>query len=201
MEFGMLTDTVIEIPDSLPYPELLDIKSVQPLFGRLCYIIKYYEPGVALTIARGNDNVCITPADWLGKALPPDNQILTSIMMDHGRRVLYTLKLIGVNKAQIFFSNDMRLVDIRLSINKFCGPGYINDFFGKQGIPVQECIGEPILLDDDSMQKLIEGSGIYDTNIIIKPSTFKFMIKDNGDVIPIYGVIRRDSKRSEITNS
>lgn len=194
-------DKVIELPDPLPYPTIRPIQELQELVNKFCYVFRAYpRKGVCLTIVRAEGEVCIRLADWEGKLLSvQDNQssFIDQIMTEYSRKITTTMRVIGVPRAIFYFSEDNgpRLVDMRLSINKFCGPGYLADFFGKQDIPTQERIGEPIHLKPEEIKKIATGEGIYThSSYIVKPSAFKSIIREN-NVYPMYGVIDREAKQ------
>ena len=192
-----MSDT-IEIPDSLPYPKIQPITELKEISGKFCYILKYYpQKGIALTISRAKGNVCVRISDWTGIIINPEKlgeytKITEVVMKQYSHMLINILQLIGVPKTTLYFSNcedGPKLVDMRLSLNKFCGPGYLADFFGKPGIPVQEKIGDPIMFDKEHYDKIISKSGIYtDSTYIIKPSAFKFIIRGT-DVLPMYGLL------------
>jgi hypothetical protein len=196
------TNSVI-LPEPLPYPKIYDIKDLEEIKNKFCYVLDSYPlEGVALVIARQNEHVCIRVADWSGKIidLEKDNKYqkyLELIMKEYCGRVVMTMKLISIPKAIFYFSADNnipRLVDMRLSINKFCGPGYLQDFFGKQGIPVQKGVGDPVVIDDVNYNMITSGKGDYVAgNYILKPSAFKFIIREE-EVVPLYGMIKHEIK-------
>lgn len=181
----MSTINSIDIPDALPYPNFYALKECNELKNKYCYIFKKYSlNGVSLVITRKHDYVTIRAADFKGKDI---NQDLNS-MQETINRIVVTMKYINIPKAQFYFSEN-KLVDIRLSINKFCGPGWLADFFGKQSIPIQEQIGKPIVLTDENLEMLYSAKGDYSHGkFIVKPSAFKFIIRD-GDPVPLYGIL------------
>lgn len=194
-----MTQAIIEIPDSLPYPGVLPFTELKEIHSKFCYVFKAYPmEGISTTIARDHKNgiCCIRLADFKGNTIPPDNlgkhkDIVEEIMTKYSHKIIHTLKLIGVPKAIFYFSQSdiPRLVDIRLSNNKFCGPGYLSDFFGKLGIPIQERVGDPVVLNEEKTNQIINHVGIYTNKAhILKPSAFKFILRGE-DVFPAYGVI------------
>jgi hypothetical protein len=192
---------IINIPSSLPYPMVLPFSEVPELKNRFCYIIKAYPlTGISLTILRDNGMVMIRFADFLGNELDIENPIYKSasymaMLMQNVNRIITTMKYIGIPKAMFYFSIDKdnpRLIDMRLGINKFCGPGYLNDFFGKQGVLTQEVVGSPMVLDENNVKLLLSGSGEYvDRNFILKSSAFKTIIRGD-NIVPLYGLIKHE---------
>jgi hypothetical protein len=199
MEFGMsMSDSqIIDIPDSLPYPPLLPLETVSEFRNKFCYILKSYSlNGIALMVVRSTGNVCIRFSDFAGNILtlqdPKYGKVIAKVMEEHSGRIVTTMQLIKIPQAIFYFSinHDVnRLVDVRLSMNKFCSPGYLNDFFGRQGIPQQERVGEPVVLDESVMERLSKRVIPYEgDSFIIKPSAFKSIVwKD--EIVPLYGVI------------
>lgn len=192
---GSSTSETIQLPDPVPYPTIHNLNEVKELRGKLCYVIKKYPfTGLGLTILRVSnaDTVCIRISDFTGALLDPTDEVRYKPVMDYSRNLVLTMKLIGVPQALFYFSEigkSFRLVDMLLSLNKFASPGYLADFFGKQKIPVQESIGDPITLTDDKIGELIEKKEEY----ILKPSAFKFMIR-NDVVLPQYGIVNHETK-------
>jgi hypothetical protein len=187
--------STIELPDPLPYPKLLPFNDSQ-LSGKFCYIFKKYSTtkGVTAVIFRQSDIVTIRMADFTGKIL--DAKEVSKEVMEYTSRCAYTMKCSRVPKAIFYFSMDekIRLVDMRLSINKFCSPGYLRDFYGKQGIPTQEAVGDPVILAGDVLSAILEGKGDYSyKKFIIKPSAFKFICRGD-DILPQYGVVEDETK-------
>ncbi len=82
----------------------------------------------------------------------------------------------------------MQLVDIRLSLDKFSGPGMVRDLFSKV-IPTQEVMKVEIL-DDQSLEAIKNGVGNYSGDLIIKASTFSTIIRDQ-ELIPSYAIVQR----------
>ena len=132
----------IELPDAIPYPKFLP---VQELKGQYCHIFKSYSlTGVSLIIARNAEVMTLRLGDFEGKLINPDKKHplaeCAMLALGYSKTIVEMLKLIGIPKATFYFSSDLRLVDVMLSLNKYCSPGYLKDFFGKQNIPIQESI-------------------------------------------------------------
>ena len=192
----MTTMKEIELPDPLPYPPLHLITNIPEISGKFCYILKHYlYEGIGLVVTRKAGDVCMRISDWEGNILQIESpgkyqSIIESVMTQYSHKIIVTMKLIGIPRAIFYFSNNPVpcLVDMRLSANKFCGPGYLADFFGKQGIPIQERVGDPVMLDKEHFEKITQHVGIYsDPRFIVKPSVFKTIIR--GDkILPLYGI-------------
>lgn len=199
----LMTD--ILIPTSLPYPEIYNLNDVNALRGKFCYVIeKYPLSGVSITIVRKDGNVCVQMADFLGKTINPDNinenyeGCIDIIMTTLVPRLIVTMKLSGIKQSLYYFANckDPILVDVRVSLNKFCGPGFVFDIFGRQGIPTQKKIGDPLNLDEEGLKTIKKGKGIYSGGkFIIKPSAFKTMIRGE-NILPLYGILTNEAQPS-----
>lgn len=181
----------MNFPAILPYPAILDVKDVPELATKFCYVFKDYgNSGLTLVIKREAGSVYLKLADWSGKEMKPEtvSKDVSQIMTEQSHRIILTMKLIGIPQAIFYFSSNSLLVDMRLSMNKFCGPGYLGDFFGKQGIPMQERVGEPVFLKSEELGKIRQGQGVYkgQKGFILKPSAFKFMVR-NDVILPVYG--------------
>jgi len=184
----------VKLPDVLPYCQFLDFsKHIAQFKNLFCYALRGYpRKGVAVMIYREAGDVFIRTADFNGTILEPvNNKAATTVMGEHLNRLVFTMKTIRLNQAIFYFSgeNDFTLVDMRLTLEKFCGPGYLNDFFGKQGIPTQVIINQPIILTDENISMLSDGNGDYAGSVILKPSAFKFTMI-GGQPTPLYGVLR-----------
>ena len=176
---------VYMIPESLPYPKIYELGQVPELKDKYCYIVKSYPlSGLAIMVYRDNDDLYLRFTDFNGVEADPVEGRLLDI-------IITVMKTANIKQSMFYFSEN-RLVDIRLSLNKFCSPGFIKDIFGKAGIPIQEEIGRPIQLDENNMGLILSGDGEYGCGIIVKPSTFKSIIRN--DVIPMYGA-RHEIKR------
>lgn len=191
----------IEIPTLLPYPPLHPLKDVPEILDRICYIIEPYPlEGVGVVVSRDTGDVCFRLCNFDGNPLEPEDEkyseMFEVIFKKLIPRVVYTMKLIGIAMGQFYFAciEDPILVDLQLSMNKFCSPGYLEDIFGKQGLPVQKNVDRPILLDKENLKKLKDGVGNYKSgHFIIKPSTFKSIIR--GDkILPMYGVLNNETQ-------
>lgn len=198
---GISMGETVSLPDILPYPKIRPIDDVKELRGQFVYIIKTYpETGLAVVIHRESDHLFIRMGDFDGNLLDPTtDEVATKIHESRGNvgsvlsRLVATSKLIGVKQALYYLSNDngtLRLVDMRVSINKFTGPGYINDFFGKQ-VETQEIVRPGIILNEENLSMLCDKKEEY----VVKPSRFKFTMEGE-QVLPMYGKISDEADSS-----
>ena len=165
----------------LAYPPLAhDIGLVRGVF---CYIIKPYKlSGISCLIARSDGDVRITVGDFRGNAIDLLAKSSIAVIANEFLKqylailIQYT-KLVGVDKIIYYFSlrddNTLVLVDARLSINKFLGPGMLRDVFGKR-LPTQEVKGIEVL-SNQLFEQLQAGTGIFRDDVILKPSRFRFL--------------------------
>ncbi len=195
--------TNLILPEPLPYPLIHKLDVIAEIKNKFCYVIEEYPlEGIAMIIVRQHDYIGIRLADFNGKLIDVNDkghklyQYIEQIMKEYNQRIITTLKLIGIPKVVLYFSADAgiaRLVDLRLSINKFCGPGYLHDFFAPQGIPVQNKV-DTVILDEEQIENIQNAKGDYHKgSFFLKPSAFKFIIRDN-IIIPLYGAIKHEIK-------
>lgn len=185
--------TNITLPDILPYPGIQIFDDVPELHSKFVYVIhRYPESGLALSIVFKDDNVCIRTADFDGNLIDV-NKVQDSSkramhrLSDIIHRIVISLKYMKVPQSMIYLSDDeddLKLVDLRVSINKFAGPGFIKDIFGAQGLKTQ-IVKETVQLDSQVIENI---KNLYDGEFIIKPSSFKMITRDD-DLIPMYGKI------------
>ena len=197
-----MAEEEITLPDPVPYSHFFKFEDRPEFRNMFVYVLRYFPEadGFQLVINRSSGILTVRVADFLGNLLDPTKTIsLTKHISEFTEKYLTRLtdimKLVGIRQAifYISISDIARLVDMRLSLNKMCGPGYLQDFFGKAGMPVQEIVGKPILLNDENLKKIQSGVEYPDNKYIIKPSVFKSIIQGN-DLIPLYGVISREIK-------
>lgn len=193
--------TEVEIPEPLPYPVIQPFEAVTQLNNLFCYVLKQYPlEGISLTVVRKDGNVCVRIADWTGKlidaATGEKDPFISQIMKETCPRLVLTMQLIGIPKALFYFSRDdkPRLVDVVLTATKFVSPGFLFDFFGKQGLDIQQIVGNPVFLSPEEVERIKTKVGVYvHDKYIIKPSQFKFIV--NGvEATPMYGVLTCETK-------
>ncbi len=195
--------TEIQLPDALPMI-LLD-HNIDLLKNKLCYIYRLPEltNGISIVVTLTDTHRFLRISDFTGKIIknaPIDTtveckQVRTILINGYINKIVDTMRLIKLNKAIYYFTGDVEplLMDIRMSINKFASSGFIEDIFGKQGIPILNRLCDPITLDDKILDMVVKGDGVYGGNLLIKPSVFKFIVKDD-QVCPLYKVVKREIK-------
>ena len=181
-------------PRLLPHPGFRHLDD--QVLNMFCYVLRHYgNPGPALVISRDGENVCAQFGDWNGNIVDPhdDSHLLHHQMVLLLENIFHKLVLlmrsVGLPQAEFYFSTDLTLVDVRLAINKFIGPGMLNDVFGKL-VKTPEIIKIEII-DNRVMDAIRQGGGTYDGELLLKPSKFREMELPNGSYTPLYAEIKR----------
>lgn len=189
-----------ELPSILPYPEILHLTDVVELKGHLAYIIKGYgDNGLSIMINRDDDNVYVSIGDWNGNNIDLTNQShhyynhSMKFIQEDSSKFVGMMKLLNIKQLMLYFvpenEDDIRLVDLRSSLNKFYGPGMVKDLFGK--ICLTQEIIETKILDDEAVKSIIDNDkGSYSGNLILKCSAFKTIIREK-KLLPLYAKVIR----------
>jgi len=175
-------------PTLLSYPEILPLSEIPEIKGRAVYLIKDYSKNGLSVIVDRSDDIRIIAGDWDGNFIGnnSNHKFWPDFLwfMEYCPKIITILKTISVPKMQLYFSGLM-LVDIRISLNKFTGPGMLKDLFGKI-IKTQDIISvKPIT--EELYQELINGK--YQS-LIVKTSVFKTVIRGK-KMLPLYGVFQK----------
>jgi hypothetical protein len=181
----------------LSHPEpLSDLAMVSNM---LCYMVKYYQNvGISCLITHKDGNVSISMGDWNGQTIDlantKDSMSLVAIDFLHkqGQLLAAISNAAGVKQAIYYFALDTGipvLVDIRLSLNKFLGPGMIRDVFGK-AFDTQQIL-KVDAMSEQLIEQIRDGAGSFGDGVIIKPSRFRFTEVD-GKLIPLYIKVQHD---------
>lgn len=191
------------VPAVLPYPKLLSLEEAPSIRDTLCYIIKHYgKDGISILIKRvpKKDEVIVLFGDWAGNKLDlhcqdvtPHYAIIDSFISTKLNKLITLMGTINLQQAQFFFGieeNRMVMSDIQLSLNKFAGPGMVRDLFGKLCDTQQ--VQKVEVFDKNVEEAVMQGTGSYSGDLIIKPSLFK-MHHDpiNNSYQPLYVQIVR----------
>jgi len=184
--------TLLPLPRPIPIDEFMGIQ------GMFCYIIEHYgNSGLALLIQRTGTNVAMSIGDWDGNVIAPDDakhpmHIKVNACLNSVAIMAYqVLKHIVVDQAIFYFAtiNDrFVLVDVRLSLNKFIGPGMLQDVFGKV-LETQKIICVEIL-NSTIMDSIMVGRDQFAPSVILKPSRFRFATVGT-DPVPLYVEVLR----------
>ncbi len=186
-----------DIPTLLPLPRPIPLAECLPIKGVFCYVIEHYgHSGLSLLIHRAHGNVNMVVGDWDGNVIDlshkehPLHSSATKCLQDHSVRLYDILKVIGVSQAIFYLAfkdSGFKLVDVRLSLNKFVGPGMLRDVFGKI-IDTQRVIAIDSLNPtiQDSIERGLEPFG---PDIVLKPSMFR--CAQAVPPIPLYAEVLR----------
>lgn len=190
-----------ELPTLLPYPSILKLEEFPGTKGRFCYIIEHYgHEGISCLIFRDpkEDNIVIQLGDWkgntfdLGDVKSPQAEISNKFLQMYGAKLIELMRHAKIEQAlyYITINSDCNymLADVRISYNKFLGPGMLRDVFGK--IIETPKVLEIKAIDDDTIKALQDGVGTFSGDIILKPSKFQF-VDWNGATNPLYVEILR----------
>lgn len=201
----MLMSDTIELPDILPYPEILPFSEVRELHDRFVYVIERYpEDGVTIVARRDSGYINLRFGDFKGNIIDPTTakEKQGDLIGKLGDGIIHKLssfmKIIGLKQCAFYISDDNgtpRLVDMRISINKFAGPGYIRDFFGN--IMEVQKVHKIVQLNPEVLGYLINGEYSYAGEYIVKSTAFKFITRagtspTEPNVLPMYGKVTRD---------
>jgi hypothetical protein len=190
-----------ETPTLLVYPDLLKFDEFEGIKGMFCYIIEHYgDDGIACLVARDpkEDKILIQCGDWKGTIhdladeKSPQAEISKQFLNAYGEKLLSMMKLAQIDQAIFYLTinsgGKFKLVDVRISFNKFLGPGMLRDVFSA-------LIETPKVLDianitDDVKDAMLAGNGKFSGNLILKPSRFRD-VTWNGKSSPLYVEIVR----------
>ena len=179
-------------PEILPYHAIQHIDLVPELVGQFVYVIDNYNTnGFSVVIYKDKD-IKFLFGDFSGRVLDPlsDCEFLTNIdvfMSTYLNKYVEFVQIANVPMIQVYISvghDDMWLVDARTHYNKYVGPGMLRDVFSKFGLKIPNYIESGCFLTDDKIKEL---KGL-NTKLIIKPSSFKIIARDD-DVRPMYARI------------
>jgi hypothetical protein len=178
------------VPAMLPHPEPLSNTAL--VSNMLCYIVKYYQNiGISCLISHNKDDVVVLMGDWNGNVIDlggkdPLVLIVIDFLQNQAKRLLAISNAAGVKQAIYYFALDTGipvLVDIRLSLNKFLGPGMIRDVFGKT-FDTQQILKIDVM-SEQLLEQIKNRAGNYSGGVIIKPSRSRFM-EVNDKPVPLY---------------
>jgi hypothetical protein len=180
----------------LSYPKPLQSNYLDTLKNVLCYVIRQYsDDGLSVLISKQSDDIAVLFGDWHGNLYDiredkPSTKICKTFMDEYLNNIYTLMKYIRVDMLQMFIdtTNDFKLVDIQLSLNKYTGPGMLRDVFNSI-INTQEVLAiEP--LDDRALEAIKHGTGTYEGDLILKPSKFR-LYEDGGSYFPHYVSVKR----------
>lgn len=171
---------LLPFPVPLPYDHTV-------LKDMLCYIIRGYkwDDGRSVLIHRGKESSLMLIGNTKDEAVDVNvddkaQELLKSI----APKLYNVMKHIKLPQAQFYFSNDLKLFDVRISANKFTGPGMLRDVFSTS-VETQEVI-KITNIDDATVKALSDGKHPYDGELMIKPSRYR-----EADAFPLYMLLTR----------
>ena len=198
---GATSSGTFNIPESLAYPRILDLEDIPEVQGQFVYIIKGYpENGLAITIARdiksGEVYLAINDFDGNPVDLTDENHPYQWAALDFAQqdssKFVSIMRSASIQKIILYISvdgNELKLVDLRGSLNKFYGPGMINDLFSRI-YPTQEVI-KVTALDEQVLDAIKRGEGSYAGDLVLKCSKFKTIIREK-EMLPLYARVTRN---------
>lgn len=175
------------LPPVLAYPRPLQLAVALPtLNNMMCYVVEHYgHAGLSVLLYReiqtGNSYYIF--GDWnrnridieVGDGPPhPLISFISEFVKSYSVSLLELLSLIKLPQAQFYFAtvgDELTLVDVQLSLNKWAGPGMIKEVFGK--LLKTQTIKKVEVLDERAIDAITRGVGNYAGDLILKPSRFR----------------------------
>jgi len=177
---------MFEVPSLLPYPVIRDLNECPEIHGIFCYIIDKYAPGISAVIKLDANDAGIIVGNWDGENASPKNkdewEKVEHFLNHTAYDLIKIMRHIRLQQAEFFISDNGRLVDVQLSLNKFIGPGMLKDLFAPV-VNIQNST-ELAVLDPDKIAELNNG----ERRFILKPSKSRHYMHDN-KVLPLYACI------------
>jgi hypothetical protein len=190
-----------EVITPLSYPRILDLKDIPEIAGKFVYVIRGYpEDGLAVTIKRdpAKDDVWVIVSDWDGNNIPlndakhPLQGMAMGFVRSDSPKFIEVMRLLKIPQAIFYLSankdGEFTLVDVRTSLNKFCGPGMVKELFSKV-VNTQEILSTTYLTPE-VMSGIQNNVGSYQGDLILKTSAFK-TIQRGKEMLPLYARVKR----------
>ena len=187
-----------ELPSILAYPEVLGYDDVPEIKGQFVYIIEDYpDQGLAVMIKRDEGTVHLGIGDWEGatidfeKATHPLYPAAHLFATEHAPEFIEMMRLLAIQQMMVYIAveeDDWQLTDLRVSLDKFYGPGMVRDLFGK--IFPTQVVRKIVSLNEDTIAALEEGKGSYQGDLILKCSKFKTISREKR-LLPLYARVSR----------
>lgn len=159
-------------PTILPYPKVAELSKEHPINGVFSYIQeKPQMNGIALLIQAQprTKEVAFRAGTWDGKLAPQSEiQKIAEFIGIFGAKLAQIMALVKVEQAMFYISADEKLVDVRTSINKWLGPGMVENIFSKV-ISTPKTI-EITSITSELYDAIMADTGKYSGNLLIKPS-------------------------------
>lgn len=145
------------------YPDIDELKTDSLLFNRNVYFIQVYQPGISLKTCTIDRDVKITPFNWDGSHRDLCDELLEGAMQKNDS-ILQNFIIAGINKYQIFFDDELKIVDLVVN-DEFVSPGMLNSLLANH-YSIQNVLAQGVLTEE-SLAKMIKDY----KHFIIKPMT------------------------------
>lgn len=180
-----------DVPSLLSYPRVYPFEETPEILGQYVYPIRRYSlDGLAIVVNIEQNAVRAKIGDWDGRARHDgwlfEEQEQTFVQR-HLSGISELMQAAAIPRALYYVScgNDgLRLVDMRVSLDRMAGPGMLKDLF-KTIMPVQESISDPVIMDKETIARAEGREGIFRSGAIFKPSAFKTILRE-GEMQPLY---------------
>lgn len=187
---------ITKLPELIAYPDIQKLDKIPEINDQFVYVVKSYPlKGLTVLIYRKDENVYLRFGDFNGKIIDPtSNKNIQTFMDKYSSKFIELMKVTKIPQAIFYFSIDksnLRLVDMRTSLNKFAGPGMLKDLCGKI-IDTQEVI-KTVQLTADTLEAIKAGTGNYEGSILLKTSVFKTVTRGKApklNMYPMYAKVR-----------
>lgn len=180
---------MLDKPSIIQYYDIKELNDVPELNGIFCHIIKSYDmSGYSFVVVRKDGDVSITVGDWRSNIVDPknDDNILRYMLADYVPKIIGFMNAIKLSQAQWYFSNDLCLVDVRVSANKMMSPGMLKESMSNI-VPIQETLDTRIV--DSGLLRDMR-SDKYDCDVIVKPNRYRSF---TDSIVPLYARVSKCS--------
>jgi hypothetical protein len=205
---------IFNIPSILSYPKVLYLEDIEEeISGQFVYVIKgYKEEGLAIVIKRDEKNVYLKIGDFDGNDIDlvngshPFSQAALFFAEQESSNFVEMMRVLGIQQVLLYISIDnieesdedyhidWKLVDLRVSLNKFYGPGMIRDLFSKV-FPTQEVL-KITNVTGEALEAIYNNKGSYEGDLILKCSKFK-TVERGKEILPLYAKVRDRKRRKK----
>ena len=145
------------------YPIINELKLDSQLFNRNVYFIQAYQPGISLETEIIDGDVKIIPFNWNGSHRDLCDELLEGAMQKNDG-ILQNFNIAGINKYQIFFDDQLKIVDLVVK-EEFVSPGMLISLLNNK-LSLQTILAQGVLTEES----LVKMTKDYES-FIIKPMT------------------------------
>lgn len=197
---GVISSGLSDLPSLIAYPRIPTLKEVEEeINGQFVYVIEgYVEEGLCVLIKRNskNDEVFLKIGDFDGNPVTlieehPLQEAALRFASEESSNFVEMMRMLGIDQMIFYISvsdSGMKLVDLRASLDKFYGPGMINDLFSKV-FPIQKTI-KTTNVTAEVLSAIYNNEGSFQGDIILKCSKFKTVVKGQ-ELLPLYAKVIR----------